>query len=316
MKRLYALLLFFLLPLLGYSQNACPGTPTVLYEGKDYNTVQVGSQCWLKENLDVGAMIVNNSSADSMSNNNIIEKYCYNNDPANCTAYGGLYQWDEAMQYATTEKAKGICPTGWHIPTYTEFQTLEAAVSNISNALKAVGQGIGEGAGTNISGFSALLAGLRGQNSVFDGLGVNAGFWSSTATFDLALWYTHSLFSLNLYDYHYGYSIRCLKDEVMSIEDQSNNSPMPGTIELLQNYPNPFNPSTVISYQLAVNSFVTLKVYDVLGNEVATLVNEMKQPGVYNYELGFTNYFLSSGIYFYQLRAGNFVQTKKMIILK
>ncbi|MDP1995276.1 MAG: T9SS type A sorting domain-containing protein, partial [Ignavibacteria bacterium] len=61
---------------------------------------------------------------------------------------------------------------------------------------------------------------------------------------------------------------------------------------------------------------VTLKVFDILGNEIATLVNEEKQPGVYNYELGIRNYELSSGVYFYQLRAGNFVQTKKMMVLK
>jgi hypothetical protein len=85
---------------------------------------------------------------------------------------------------------------------------------------------------------------------------------------------------------------------------------------LEQNYPNPFNPSTVISYQVAVNGKVCLIVYDVLGNEVVTLVNEEKQAGRYNYELGIRNYELSSGVYFYQLRAGNFVQTKKMIYLK
>jgi len=90
----------------------------------------------------------------------------------------------------------------------------------------------------------------------------------------------------------------------------------PGGFYLNQNYPNPFNPGTVISYQLAASSYVTLKVYDVLGNEVATLVNEEKQPGVYNYELGIRNYELASGVYLYQLRVGGFVQTKKMIVLK
>lgn len=89
---------------------------------------------------------------------------------------------------------------------------------------------------------------------------------------------------------------------------------------LAQNFPNPFNPSTVISYQLSVNSKVSLKVYDVLGNEVATLVNEEKQPGIY--EVSFdaqqttSHQQLTSGVYFYQLRAGSFVQTKKMIVLK
>ncbi|MHC1737400.1 MAG: FG-GAP-like repeat-containing protein [Ignavibacteriaceae bacterium] len=88
----------------------------------------------------------------------------------------------------------------------------------------------------------------------------------------------------------------------------------PKAFSLSQNYPNPFNPSTVISYQLPVSSHVYLKLFDILGNEVAELVNEEKQPG--NYEVVFDASQLSSGIYFYQLRAGSFVSTRKMILLK
>jgi len=90
--------------------------------------------------------------------------------------------------------------------------------------------------------------------------------------------------------------------------------PMPNNFVLFQNYPNPFNPSTVISYQLAVGSFVTLKVYDVLGNEVETLVNEFKPTG--SYEIPFYAGNLSSGVYFSQLRQNNSLLTKKMIFLR
>jgi hypothetical protein len=83
-----------------------------------------------------------------------------------------------------------------------------------------------------------------------------------------------------------------------------------------QNYPNPFNPSTVISYQLSAVSYVTLKVYDILGREVATLVDEVKESGTYHYPFSIIHYPLPSGVYFYQLRAGNFVGTKKMMIMK
>ncbi len=86
--------------------------------------------------------------------------------------------------------------------------------------------------------------------------------------------------------------------------------------QLLQNYPNPFNPETVISYQLASGSFVSLKVYNMLGQEVANLVNEYQQPGVYNSQLSIINYQLSSGVYFYRLQAGDFTQTKKMLLIK
>lgn len=94
----------------------------------------------------------------------------------------------------------------------------------------------------------------------------------------------------------------------------------PTEYSLSQNYPNPFNPSTVISWQLAASGFVSLKVYDVLGNEVAALVNEEKQPGSYKVffdtQQKTNNTQLTSGVYFYQLRAGDFIQTKKMIVLK
>ncbi|MCK9210477.1 MAG: T9SS type A sorting domain-containing protein [Ignavibacteriaceae bacterium] len=85
---------------------------------------------------------------------------------------------------------------------------------------------------------------------------------------------------------------------------------------LEQNFPNPFNPATVISWRLAVGSLVTLRVFDVLGKEVATLVNEEQDAGVHNYELVIRNYDLPSGVYFYQLRSGKFVETKKFVFLK
>ena len=88
----------------------------------------------------------------------------------------------------------------------------------------------------------------------------------------------------------------------------------PTIFALEQNYPNPFNPSTKISWQSPVGSWQTLKIYDVLGNEVVTLVNEEKPSGTYEITWNAVN--LSSGVYFYQLRAGSFVQTKKMLLLK
>jgi M6 family metalloprotease-like protein len=94
---------------------------------------------------------------------------------------------------------------------------------------------------------------------------------------------------------------------------------IPAQFTLMQNFPNPFNPGTVINYNLAVSSNVTLKVFDVLGREVETLVDEFKSAGRYSvrFDLGTgSNASLSSGIYFYTLQAGSFIQTKKMIVLK
>ncbi len=90
----------------------------------------------------------------------------------------------------------------------------------------------------------------------------------------------------------------------------------PSEYTLGQNFPNPFNPTTVISYQLPEAENVSLKVYDVLGKEVATIVDKFQQAGVYNSQFSISNYQLSSGIYFYTLRTKDFVKTKKMLILK
>lgn len=94
------------------------------------------------------------------------------------------------------------------------------------------------------------------------------------------------------------------------------NKLMPNTIELYQNYPNPFNPKTIISYQLSNYNKVTLKVYDLLGREIATLEDNYKKPGNYKIEFSADKYNLSSGIYFYQLKAGEKIFTKKMMLIK
>ncbi|HEX7356940.1 MAG TPA: T9SS type A sorting domain-containing protein [Ignavibacteriaceae bacterium] len=89
---------------------------------------------------------------------------------------------------------------------------------------------------------------------------------------------------------------------------------IPSEIRLYPNYPNPFNPSTKISYSINSNQFVSIIIYDVLGKEIETLVHEEKPTGIYEFDWNAEN--LTSGVYFYQLRAGNFVETRKMILLK
>ncbi len=95
---------------------------------------------------------------------------------------------------------------------------------------------------------------------------------------------------------------------------QTISSEIPTQFRLLQNYPNPFNPSTVISYQLSVSSFISLKVFDLLGREVSTLVNEKQNAGTYSVQFDGSNF--SSGIYFYKFQTDNFSETKKMTLIK
>lgn len=191
----------------------CTGLSTVLYQGKTYHTVQISSQCWLQENLDVGNRI---DGSQNQSDNGTIEKYCYYDDPAYCSTFGGLYQWNEAMQYVVNEGAKGICPAGWHIPSSVELNRLRIAVNDDGNALKAIGQGIG----TNTSGFSAMLAGDHYyEGGSFNNLGVLAYIWSSTeynanTTYASYLYLPYNDNSINFLNYYKanGFSIRCIID--------------------------------------------------------------------------------------------------------
>jgi hypothetical protein len=92
---------------------------------------------------------------------------------------------------------------------------------------------------------------------------------------------------------------------------------IPTRSSLNQNYPNPFNPSTIINYEIPKDGLVTLKVYDLLGREIVSLVNEFKHAGNYNIEFRVQNTELTSGVYFYNLKVdNNFIQTKKMVLLR
>jgi uncharacterized protein (TIGR02145 family) len=109
------------------------GTALVKYEGGPWNfdgtmrngggyykTLLIGNKCWLGDNLNIGTFAGN---AATTTNDSVIEKYCYGNNQTNCDIYGGLYQWNEAMNYSTVASSKGICPDGWHIPSAWEWQT-------------------------------------------------------------------------------------------------------------------------------------------------------------------------------------------------
>lgn len=204
----------------------CPGLEKVYFEGgpftdaggKYYVTVQIDDKCWMRENLNVGVMINSIDEYDNQINNQVVEKYCYNNNPANCDSYGGLYQWNEAMQYTTNENNQGICPFGWRIPTLIELESLESISNDEAAQLVAVGQLTTAYAATNETGFSALLAGYRqNSNGAFYSLHFHTNYWSSTQ-FNSAKAYEMGLTSnnisvyFNIYSKYDGYSIRCIKD--------------------------------------------------------------------------------------------------------
>ena len=110
------------------------------------------------------------------------------------------------------------------------------------------------------------------------------------------------------------FNSQTFQSECYNITENREEGNHPEEYLLSQNYPNPFNPTTTIKYQIPEKSYVTLKLFNVIGREVATLVNEVKSKG--NYEVEFNGSSITSGIYFYIITAGNFVQTKKMILLR
>jgi uncharacterized protein (TIGR02145 family) len=142
---------------------------------------------------------------------------------SNCDVYGGLYQWDEMMQYVTSQGAKGICPTGWHIPTDAEWTTLtnylggeSVAGGKIKEAGTAHWASPNTGA-TNSSGFTALPGGYRYGNGSFYSLTNYAYFWSSSQSGAANAWrrglgYNNEYVYRNSDDKSHGFSCRCLKD--------------------------------------------------------------------------------------------------------
>jgi uncharacterized protein (TIGR02145 family) len=211
----------------------CPGLPTVVYEGQVYNTIQVFSQCWLRENLNVGEMI---DGAMEQSDNGTIEKYCYNNEPDSCAKYGGLYQWNEMMQYTMQQGVQGICPPGWHLPTDEEWKVLEGAVDSqygigdpvwdidyvrgydAGKNLKATSGWNENGNGTDLFGFSGLPGGFRAARGCFIRAG-SWGFWQNSSDHISFLVWGRTILYANegvsrFYDNkEIAFSVRCLRDD-------------------------------------------------------------------------------------------------------
>jgi len=188
-------------------------------DGKKYSTVLIGTQCWMAQNLNFGTKI---PGSTTQTNNGIIEKYCYNNDENNCTTYGGLYQWDEAMQYSTTEGTQGICPNGWHLPADAEWTILTDYLGGATIAggkMKEAGYShwLSPNTGaTNSSGFNSLPGGYYLYGSFYE-LTISVSFLSSSQNgapnaFNRYIYYDNEFVGRDGGSRLFGYSARCLQD--------------------------------------------------------------------------------------------------------
>lgn len=228
----------------GEACSPCPNELTVTFDGYTYDLVAIGNQCWFAENLNTehyanGDAIPANLSDSEWSSamSGAVSVYgedsgCDNYSPDgdacdpdwSVNGYGRLYNW-----YAVDD-ARGLCPTGWHVPTDGEWMTLEMELGMSESAADSAGwrgtdQGAqmkttygwnGEGNATNSSGFSCLPGGYRNANGYFSNAGYYGYWWSSSPSGSNA-WYRylfgdHSYVNRLNYNLRYGFSIRCLRD--------------------------------------------------------------------------------------------------------
>ncbi len=200
--------------------DSCTGTIWDA-DGNAYGTVKVGDQCWMGRNMNVGTII---AQTTTQTDNGVVEKYCYGNDPDNCATDGGLYQWDEAMQYSTTEGARGICPAGWHIPTDAQQYALENYLKDTGQTCDANRNGAYDcsTAGTKLnsggtSGLNIPLAGYRTPDGSFSSRYSGVYLWSSlqdesTTAWDRRLYSSEARVYRSANSKTTGLSMRCLKD--------------------------------------------------------------------------------------------------------
>jgi uncharacterized protein (TIGR02145 family) len=186
---------------------SCGNVLTDPRDSKQYPTVQIGTQCWMAANLDYGTQVLGSLT---QRDNCTTEKFCYSDNPGNCSLMGGLYNWDELMLYSNSAGSQGLCPPEWHVPAEAEWNTL------FNNYL---GSGFAGSPlkSTGYSGFNAYLNGARFGNVSWNFLNFGTFFWTSTSHGPRKAW-SHGLNnevpSVSYYPSlrSNAFSVRCVKD--------------------------------------------------------------------------------------------------------
>jgi uncharacterized protein (TIGR02145 family) len=185
----------------------CDDLFTDVRDNKQYPTIKLGAQCWMAANLDFGTQV---QSTVMQRDNCVSEKYCFNEITTNCTTLGGLYQWDELMQFEDVQSIQGLCPPGWHVPSENEWNTLFLLYNSSGFAgapLKFSG----------FSGFNAFLNGIRFDNRNWYFNSFATVLWSSTSHGPSKAW-SHAMNTINPSVSFYpanrsnAFYVRCLKN--------------------------------------------------------------------------------------------------------
>jgi uncharacterized protein (TIGR02145 family) len=282
-----AMLLYAGLAFIAFST---PAQTVTDFDGNTYQTVIIGSQIWMQENLktthyaDGSAITLVNSPSGWVSLSETDKAYCYYNDDSASYAdtYGALYNWAAAMNGADSSNTipsnvQGVCPNGWHLPSDAEWHALvlyldPSAVLSLTESNTAGGKmkeadtlhwNTNTG-GTNESGFTGLPGGRRLFNGSFTQLTFNAMWWSTTVTgasvIDRTLYYCFATIDRGPADKTVGYAVRCLCDSTASRVNEINFN------EDLRIYPNPA--TDIINIDCASQQGMRLCIYNVIGEPV------------------------------------------------
>ena len=303
MKKVFFITYLSLFVVSAYSQFKCGDTLIDIRDGQKYATVQIGTQCWMAQNLNYGIMIV----GIDQSNNAIAEKYCYHNDTNNCLLYGGLYQFNEVMDYNFTPGSKGLCPDGWHVPTDEEYTILSSNYPNSPGIELAPG---------GSSGFNLQYGGFS-SNFTFASLNIYCNLRTSTESGSIPgntayVRYTYPSdtgFYRSNYPNKSAYSLRCIQDTInTAISEVSKIS----TIYISDAYPNPATNYFISNYYLHTNQSAEIIFFNILSKEyLRCKIDDASNTIKINTDA------FSKGIYFYRIISRDECSiTKKVIIYK
>jgi uncharacterized protein (TIGR02145 family) len=280
------------------------------FDGNVYRTVKIGDQTWLQENL----------KSVHYSDGKVITGIHNNMNDSISEIYGRFYTWNAAMNNSTIASTQGVCPTGWHVPGDNEWKVLEdylggatiaAAKLKESGTLHWNAPNVGS---TNESGFTALPGGFWAEEGVTFSLGAASNIWTSTqvgtgsAKMRILENGKNNVW-INTEPKSNAFSVRCLKDDPTEIK--TINQVKKTKIDV---YPNPFNFSVSIQFFLQKSGFVDLKIFNIQGELIETLIAHNLTQGEHQATWEPEN--LKAGIYYCTFTIENFTETKKILLLE